>query len=80
MIPIKVEKFARMYLKSNKDENLHDVIDRLNEALKRKKAGVKCSQCKTRSIWAIGSALGGFEGCFNCITGEADDSEDYEVF
>jgi hypothetical protein len=29
-------------------------------------------------LWAIGSAIGGFDGCFTCITGENDDSGDYE--
>ena len=80
MVPIKIEKFAKKYVEGNKGEKLEDVINRLRESLARKNAGVKCSVCKTEEIWAIGSALGGFEGCFTCITGESDDSEDYEVF
>ena len=31
-------------------------------------------------IWAIGSAIGDFDGCFTCITGEGDDSGDYEIY
>ncbi len=30
-------------------------------------------------IWAIGSATVDWDGCFTCITGEADESEDYEI-
>lgn len=31
------------------------------------------------SIWAAGSAITGMNRCFTCTTGEADDSEDYEI-
>ena len=30
-------------------------------------------------IWAAGSAITGTYLCFTCTTGEADDSEDYEI-
>lgn len=30
-------------------------------------------------IWAAGSAITGINMCFTCTTGEADDSEDYEI-
>ena len=30
-------------------------------------------------IWAAGSAITGTKMCFSCTTGEADDSEDYEI-
>ena len=79
MIRISIEEFAKMHVKSNPGENLEDVISRLKHALKRKKAGTTCNVCGA-PIWAIGSAVGGFDGCFTCITGEHDDSEDYEVF
>ncbi|NLL53213.1 MAG: hypothetical protein GX248_10995 [Peptococcaceae bacterium] len=79
MIKISIEEFAKKYKKSNPDENLKDVTSRLKDALKRKKEGATCNVCGA-PIWAIGSAVGGFDGCFTCITGEHDDSEDYEVF
>ena len=79
MVPIKIQEFAKKYIETNKDEKLDDVIKRLKESLKRKNSGAKCSCCKSSLIWALGSALGGFEGCFTCITGETDDSSDYEV-
>lgn len=75
---ISVKKFARKFVKMNKEENLDDVEGRLKEALKRKNAGEKCAVCG-EPIWALGSAVGGFEGCFTCITGGTDDSEDFEV-
>ena len=51
----------------------------LKETLKRKNEGACCQVCG-QSIWAIGSAIGGFDGCFKCITGESDDSGDYEIY
>lgn len=30
-------------------------------------------------IWAIGTAIAGWHSCFTCLTGEADDSVDYEI-
>ena len=30
-------------------------------------------------IWAAGSAITGTNMCFTCTTGEAADSEDYEI-
>ena len=79
MVPIKIKEFANKYVETNKDEKLEDVIKRLEESLERKNSGVKCSYCGSSPIWALGSALGGFEGCFTCITCETDDSSDYEV-
>lgn len=79
MVNIKIEKFAKTYVEHNKGENLDEVIKRLKETLKRKNNGAKCSYC-SQQIWAIGSALTGFDGCFSCITGEADDSDDYEIY
>lgn len=79
MISISIKEYAKKHVKCNPDEDLNDVISRLKDAVKRKNSGATCSICGS-SIWAIGSAVGGFEGCFTCITGEHDDSEDYEVF
>ena len=78
MIRITVEEFAKKYVKGNRGEKIEDVKSRLKAALREKLNGGKCHVCGS-PIWAIGSALGGFEGCFTCITGESDDSEDYEI-
>jgi hypothetical protein len=40
------------------------------------KAGERCD-CG-EPIWVIGSAVAGHM-CFTCITGSANDSEDYEI-
>ena len=79
MISITVEEFAKKYVKGNPGEKMEDVKSRLKAALSRKVNGDKCQVCGS-PIWAIGSASGGFEGCFTCITGESDDSEDYEIY
>lgn len=79
MVKISIEEFAKMYVKSNKSEKLKNVIYQLKHAVKRKRASATCNVCGA-PIWAVGSAVGGFDGCFTCITGESDDSEDYEVY
>lgn len=80
MVKITVEEFAEKYIASNKGINLEDISNNLREAVIRKKSGIKCSCCNVNRIWAIGSAISGFDGCFTCTTGETDDSDDYEVY
>ena len=63
MIRITVEEFAKKYVKGNMGEKIEDVKSRLKAALKGKLNGGKCQVCGS-PIWAIGSALGGFKGCF----------------
>ena len=41
-------------------------------------SGARCMICGA-PIWAAGSAITGTNMCFTCTTGEADDSEDYEI-
>ena len=77
-IPISIEKYADMMVKNNRDENREELIRSLKAALKAKKNGAWCSCCG-RPIWAAGSAVTGTYMCFTCITGEADDSDDYEI-
>ena len=78
MVPISVKKFAEITAKRNKDINKGELMTSLNEALERKKDGASCIICG-RSIWAAGSAIVETDICFTCITGEADDSDDYEI-
>ncbi|WP_366922118.1 hypothetical protein MFMK1_002554 [Metallumcola ferriviriculae] len=78
MVEITVKEFAKMYVKNNSEEKFDKVKSNLKTALKRKNAGAVCNNCG-EPIWAAGSAIVGFDGCFTCITGESDDSEDYEV-
>jgi len=78
MVKITTEKFAKMYVKNNPGEIFNEIKSNLKTALKRKKAGAICVNCG-EPIWAAGSAIVGFNGCFTCITGESDPSEDYEI-
>ena len=64
--------------KRNKDINKGELMTALSEALKRKNNGASCIICD-RSVWAAGSAIVETDMCFTCITGEADDSDDYEI-
>ena len=78
MVPISVKKFAEITAKNNKDINKGELMTALNEALKRKNNGASCIICG-HPIWAAGSAIVETDMCFSCITGEADDSDDYEI-
>lgn len=76
MKPISIKKFATLYVKSN-NENKSDVIERLKNAVQRKKSGETCSNCG-EIIWAIGTAVA-YQGCFTCITGSTNSEDDYEI-
>lgn len=78
MVPISVAKFADMTIKNNKGYNRKELIETLEATLADKRNGAKCIICGA-PIWAAGSAITGTYMCFTCTTGEADDSEDYEI-
>ena len=75
-VPIQLQDYVKLHVRSNPRENAADVTARLQFALKAYKAGRRC-HCGG-PIWVIGSAEAGL-ACFTCITGEADSSEDYEI-
>ncbi len=75
---ISVDEFANEVVKNNKDTNRKDLIASLREMLAAKKNGATCMICGA-PIWAAGSAVTGTAMCFTCITGENDESEDYEI-
>jgi len=67
-----------MVVKNNKGYKKKELERDLRAVLAAKKAGAKCMICGV-PIWAVGSAITGMDRCFTCTTGEADDSEDYEI-
>lgn len=76
---ISIEKFADNVMKNNKGQYQRgELIKSLRESLEAKKKGATCLVCGA-PIWAAGSAITGTNMCFTCTTGEADDSEDYEI-
>ena len=77
-VPISIEEFADSTMKNNKGYNRKELIRTLEETLQAKKAGATCIICG-EPIWAAGSAITGTYMCFTCTTGEADNSEDYEI-
>ena len=77
-VPISIEEFADSTMKNNKGYNRKELILTLEETLQAKKAGATCIICGA-PIWAAGSAITGTYMCFTCTTGEADNSEDYEI-
>lgn len=73
---IKIEDFVKKTLERNPDLDEKQLAKSLEEFKIRKKKGKLCD-CG-EPIWIIGSALTG-RGCFTCITGETNKTEDYEI-
>jgi len=78
MHPISIKRFADMVMKNNKGYNRKELIHTLAATLEDKQNGAVCTICGS-PIWAAGSAITGTYLCFTCTTGEADDSDDYEI-
>ncbi len=76
--PISINKFLEAHKKNNPGEDIKAYRAALEQTVQAKKSGAVCAQCGN-PIWAIGTATVGWNGCFTCITGEADCSEDYEI-
>ncbi len=76
--PISMEEYIANFIKNNPGEKASDIRAALTEAVQAKKDGAKCTNCDS-PIWAIGTATAGWNACFSCITGEADNSDDYEI-
>jgi hypothetical protein len=76
--PISIDEFLKAHRTNNPTEDIKAYRSALEQAVKSKKSGAVCCQCGS-PIWAIGTATVGRNGCFTCITGETDSSEDYEI-
>lgn len=73
---ISLDNFIKEYEKANPKDDLNKLRKDLLHFKQLKAEGVKCN-CGN-SLWIIGSAISG-TGCFTCITGETDFSNDYEI-
>jgi len=77
--PISIDEFLKSYKENNPSEDVKSLRKVLISVVEDKKNGGVCYQCG-QPIWAIGTAVvGGWNGCFTCITGEADNSDDCEI-
>ncbi len=74
---ISIDQFLDSQFRNN--QGREKLKSQLQGLVKEKANGAKCVNCGNE-IWVIGSALSGSKMCFACITGETDDSNDYEVF
>ena len=75
---ISIDDFVKNTVKNNKDINKKELQESVKDAVKAKRNGAKCICCGN-TIWAVGTSIVGWNGCFACITGETDTSEDYEI-
>jgi hypothetical protein len=73
---ISIDEFVEQTIKINPDLKAGELKRGLVEFKKRKMRGELCD-CGN-PLWIIGSAITG-KGCFTCITGESDCSDDYEI-
>lgn len=78
MISISIPEYVDMLMKNNKGYDREELTSALEYSLRAKNEGEVCEVCGA-PIWAAGSAISGSSLCFSCCTGEADDSEDYEI-
>ena len=76
--PTSIDDFLKSYTENNPKEDTKTLRESLLATVEAKKNGAVCNQCG-QPIWAVGSAIVGWNGCFTCITGEADNSEDLEI-
>lgn len=75
-VPITIEKYIRLHLRINPNENEDELRKRLNEARESYDKGIKCN-CGN-DIWVVGAATSGLR-CFTCVTGEKHPAGDYEI-
>lgn len=75
-VPIEIDAYIDLHLKSNTDCDRADLRAALLGALAARRAGEACD-CGN-PIWVIGSAIAG-HACFTCITGEALPDSDFEI-
>ena len=73
---ISLDKFIAKYHKANPNSDLSRLKNDLIYFQKLKGTGENC-KCGN-VIWIIGSAISG-KGCFTCISGETDQTKDYEI-
>ena len=78
MKPITIEEFVQRSIELNPDVDREQLQAKLRAAVSHKKAGARCMNCG-KPIWAIGTAICGWDACFPCVTGTANDLDDYEI-
>ena len=74
--PISIDRYVKIHLKKNPNEQEKVLRIRIEAALDNYKNGVKC-ECG-KDIWIVGSASSPF-GCFSCISGRNHPAGDYEI-
>ena len=78
LTPLPVDEFVEYFVKTNPEFDSLTLRNSCVQALEHKRQGAKCICCG-QPIWALAYAVSGVDMCFTCQTGQADDSEDYEI-
>lgn len=79
MIPISIDEFVKQVMNNNQNTDQSKLTAACKKMIKLRHNGAACMNCGNSPIWAAGSAITGTAMCFACMTGENDDSEDYEI-
>lgn len=77
-IPISINDFITHHQEANPGADAEATRAAIESAVQAKQDGARCAECGD-PIWAAGSAVAGKSGCFTCITGERDNSDDFEI-
>jgi hypothetical protein len=73
---ISVDNFIKKFKKKNPKEDFNRLKKDLLHFKQLKTQGETCN-CGNE-LWIIGSAISG-KGCFTCITGDTESSNDFEI-
>lgn len=78
MVGITLDDYIIQQVEQVPGEGSESCRKRLTHYVELKLKGEPCFVCGA-TIWAIGSSACDTPMCFTCITGEANDSDDYEI-
>jgi hypothetical protein len=75
-VPISIEEYIPLHMKSNPAEPRAALEAALRESLEAAEHG-ECFDCG-EPIWVLGSAIVG-RACFTCVTGQSNPTDDFEI-
>lgn len=77
LTPINIDDYLAKYAENNKGDNIDEMRKALEKSIADKKGGATCQSCG-KPIWAVGSAVTGYNVCYICLNGD-DSGSDYEI-
>jgi hypothetical protein len=78
MEPISIEAWLDTFSPPYTGKVRERTARKIQAAVNRKLSGKKCENCGNE-MWAAMSGILGWDGCYPCMAGESDSSNDYEI-